>query len=76
MYIHEMGKIDAELLLGEGVEAAAFHDTRLGVALDRLDEVGTDRILEWQRIGLITPSAVKVLTFMILKLPIWMAMES
>ena len=40
-----LGKIDAELLLGEGVEAAAFHDTRLGVALDRLDEVGTDRIL-------------------------------
>ena len=40
-----LGKIDAELLLGEGIDAAAFHDTRLGVALDRLDDVGTDRIL-------------------------------
>ena len=43
-----LGKIDAELLLGEGVEAAAFHDTRLGVALDRLDEVGTDHALSLQ----------------------------
>ncbi|MBK7760536.1 MAG: DUF4277 domain-containing protein, partial [Deltaproteobacteria bacterium] len=38
-------KIDLELLMGSGVEGAFFNDTRLGCALDRLDEIGTDRIL-------------------------------
>jgi transposase len=38
-------KIDLELLMGAGVEGAFFNDTRLGGALDRLDEIGTDRIL-------------------------------
>ena len=37
--------LDVELVLGEGVEAGFFHDTRLGQTLDHLDEVGTDRIL-------------------------------
>lgn len=37
--------LDAELVLGKGIEPAQFNDTRLGQALDRLDEVGTDRIL-------------------------------
>ncbi|MCB9765445.1 MAG: IS1634 family transposase [Alphaproteobacteria bacterium] len=40
-----LDKLDVELMLGEGVEAGFFHDTRLGQALDRLDEIGTDRIL-------------------------------
>jgi hypothetical protein len=35
---------DVELLLGEGVSAEAFHDDRLGHALDRLFAVGTEFI--------------------------------
>jgi transposase len=37
--------VDLELLLGEGVQASWFHDVRLGRALDRIDEVGTDTLL-------------------------------
>ena len=40
-----LGRLDVDVLFGEGVEADAFHDTRLGEALDHLDEVGTDTIL-------------------------------
>lgn len=40
-----LAKLDVEVLFGEGAEADAFHDTRLGVALDHLDEAGTDNIL-------------------------------
>ena len=38
-------KIDLELLMGSGVEGAFFNDTRLGGALDHLDDIVTDRIL-------------------------------
>lgn len=38
-------RLDVGLLLGEGVEAASFHDHRLGQFLDHLFEVGTDNIL-------------------------------
>ena len=40
-----MEKLDVDLLLGEGVDAAWFHDTRLAQCLDRIDAVGTDTIL-------------------------------
>lgn len=40
-----LARTDAELLLGEGVDADAFNDTRLALALDHLDEVGTDRVM-------------------------------
>ena len=40
-----LGKLDVEVLFGEGAQADAFHDTRLGVALDHLDKAGTDNIL-------------------------------
>jgi len=36
---------DVELLIGEGCEADFFHDTRLGTALDRLDDLGTDLVM-------------------------------
>ncbi|MCB9742107.1 MAG: hypothetical protein H6741_00630 [Alphaproteobacteria bacterium] len=36
---------DIELVLGEVVEAAFVHDTRLGRGLDHLVEAGTDRVL-------------------------------
>jgi hypothetical protein len=36
---------DAELLVGEGCMPDAFNDTRLALALDHLDEVGTDVIM-------------------------------
>ena len=38
-------KLDTELIMGSGVDAAWFHNTRLGQCLDRLDAVGTDRLL-------------------------------
>lgn len=38
-------EIDLELVLGEGVEADAFNDTRLGEALEHIDAVGTDTVL-------------------------------
>lgn len=38
-------KLDVDVLFGEGAQADAFHDTRLGVALDHLDAAGTDNIL-------------------------------
>lgn len=41
----QLARLDLELLLGEGVDAAWFHDTRLGQALDRIDEAGTDSLL-------------------------------
>jgi len=40
-----LAKLDVDVLFGEGAQADAFHDTRLGVALDHLDEAGTDNIL-------------------------------
>lgn len=40
-----LGRLDVEVLLGEGAEADAFHDTRLGVTLDHLDKAGTDNIM-------------------------------
>ena len=36
---------DVELLIGEGCEADFFHDTRLGTALDRLDDFSTDVVM-------------------------------
>ncbi len=36
---------DVELLIGEGCEPDAFNDTRLAVALDHIDEAGTDAIM-------------------------------
>lgn len=36
---------DVELLIGEGREADFFHDTRLGISLDHLDELGTDVVM-------------------------------
>jgi transposase len=40
-----LGRLDIDVLFGEGVPADAFNDTRLAEALDHLDEVGTDTIL-------------------------------
>jgi len=40
-----LGRLDVEVLFGEGAQADAFHDTRLGVALDHLDQAGTDNIM-------------------------------
>ena len=40
-----LAKLDVDVLFGEGAQADAFHDTRLGVALDPLDEAGTDNLL-------------------------------
>ena len=40
-----LGRLDVEVLFGEGAQADAFHDTRLGVTLDHLDEAGTDNIM-------------------------------
>jgi hypothetical protein len=40
-----LSKLDTELVLGNGVDAPWFHDTRLGQYLDRLDEAGTDTLL-------------------------------
>ena len=36
---------DTELLIGEGCDPDAFNDTRLAVALDHLDQVGTDKLM-------------------------------
>lgn len=36
---------DTDVLLGEGVRAAAFHDTRLGAAIDHLFDIGTDTVI-------------------------------
>lgn len=38
-------RTDVELLIGEEFEAGYFNDTRLGEALDQLDEVGSDKIM-------------------------------
>jgi transposase len=40
-----LGRLDAEVLFGEGTDPEAFNDTRLAEALDHLDEAGTDTIL-------------------------------
>ena len=48
--------MDVELLLGEGVEASWFHDTRLGKALDRIDAAGTDTLLSEIVLGYLTSS--------------------
>lgn len=40
-----LGHSDASLLLGEGVPADGFDDSRLATALDHLDAVGTDVLL-------------------------------
>lgn len=40
-----LGHLDVAVLFGEGVEADAFHDTRLAMALDHLDAAGTDTVL-------------------------------
>ncbi len=40
-----LGKLDLDVLFGEGADASAFNDTRLGVALDHLDAVGTDEVM-------------------------------
>ncbi len=40
-----LGKLDLDMLFGEGADASAFNDTRLGVALDHLDAVGTDEVM-------------------------------
>jgi len=40
-----LGRLDVDVLFGEGTDAAAFNDTRLAEALDHLDEVGTDTLL-------------------------------
>lgn len=44
-------EIDLELVLGEGADASAFNDTRLGSALDHIDEVGTDVLLSEVAVG-------------------------
>ena len=36
---------DAEVLMGRGISSDWFNDTRLAVALDHLDDAGTDRVL-------------------------------
>ena len=38
-------KLDLDVLIGEGVEADAFNDTRLAQALDHLDAAGTDNVM-------------------------------
>jgi len=38
-------RMDTHLLYGEGASATSFNDTRLALALDHLDAVGTDNIL-------------------------------
>jgi transposase len=38
-------RMDTDILFGEGVPAEAFNDTRLALALDHLDAIGTDNIL-------------------------------
>ena len=40
-----LGKLDVDVLFGEGADASAFNDTRLGLALDHLDEAGTDTVM-------------------------------
>lgn len=40
-----LGRLDVDVLFGEGADASAFNDTRLGQALDHLDEAGTDTIM-------------------------------
>jgi transposase len=40
-----LSRTDTGLLLGEGLEADAFNDTRLALALDHLDAVGTDCVM-------------------------------
>ena len=40
-----LARTDVELLLGPGREADAFDDNRLAMALDHLDELGTDTVL-------------------------------
>jgi transposase len=42
---HWLSQLDTHLLLGMPQSADAFNDTRLGLALDHLDAIGTDRIL-------------------------------
>lgn len=44
-------EIDLELVLGEGVQVNAFHDTRLGEALDHIDALGTDVVLSEVAVG-------------------------
>jgi len=39
-----MAQLDAEVLLGKGVPADAFNDTRLAAMLDHVDEAGTDNV--------------------------------
>lgn len=36
---------DTDLLIGEGCEPEAFNDERLAVALDHLDQAGSDRVM-------------------------------
>ncbi|MEM6929732.1 MAG: IS1634 family transposase [Myxococcota bacterium] len=40
-----LGKLDVAVLFGEGADASAFNDTRLGLALDHVDAAGTDTVL-------------------------------
>jgi transposase len=40
-----LGRTDVELLLGPGREADAFDDSRLAIALDHVDTIGTDWLL-------------------------------
>lgn len=40
-----LAKLDVDVLFGEGADASAFNDTRLGLALDHLDEAGTDTVM-------------------------------
>lgn len=40
-----LGRLDTEVLFGPGIQADMINDTRLGKALDRLDQIGTDYIL-------------------------------
>lgn len=50
MDVHLAG-MDVEVLLGEGVEAAWLHDTRLGKDLDRIHAAGTDTLLSGIVVG-------------------------
>ena len=40
-----LGKLDLDVLLGEGSDAKAFNDTRLALALDHIDAAGTDTLM-------------------------------